>query len=62
MKQKPQIKLGTVSRAEAKSQAAIAAEKARQRNQGKVSVRINHRTEIMVFPDEVEYIKEKYNL
>lgn len=60
--QKPKEKVGSISGKDARTQALIAANTARKLNKGKVKLRINERTEIMVHPEELEDVKKQYGL
>jgi hypothetical protein len=61
-KVKKKEKEGSISQAFYRQQDFRAAQVAQERNSGKVSVRINAKTLIMVDPSEVEYTKKKYQL
>lgn len=57
---KPTAKKGSISGKDARSQAIEAAKIAAKKNEGKIKVRIDHRTEIMVDPDQY-YANEANN-
>lgn len=58
-RQKPQIKLGSISTRDARHQAIEAAKIAQEKNKGKIKIRIDYRTEILVDPDTYELTLNK---
>lgn len=59
---KKKEKQGHIAGRDHKSQATEAAKIAKKRNKGKMRVRINSRTEILILPNHYAEIKKKYGL